>query len=278
MFFQNEFMPVRRLITNALSALLMMTTPSIADENSGGFEVNGTDLKLITAQGQSLTGKELIGAIIGITDANGQTMQVEIENAVLDPDAQNSQRWFYNLMVKDPVTGAHHNFCAPGNKGLQLGFPLRGTMTEDGGFNPSETDFTFSCTGGAVSKCIRLGYEPWKDGPDGEPLLDHFRACIRMIRADYCGNGTPHTRNGTLINIYDRFGIQKSETSPELSFEAAWGAKGAICVRKTRIQEIWRLNNISARCGVRLDEYLGESCSEAAMQDSPDALLFNESK
>lgn len=278
MFFQRKLKPVRRVFFGAIGAIMMATSPSIAGVDSGALEVDGTDLRLITPQGQSLTGKDLIGAIIGITDTNGQTVQIEIENAVLDPDAPDSQRWLYNLIVNDPVAGASHNFCSPGPKGLRLGFPLWGTMAEDGGFNPSETEFTFSCTGGAVSKCIRLGYAPWENDPNGEPLLDHFRACIRMVRADYCGNGTPHTRNGTLINIYDRFGIQRSESSPEMGFEAAWGPKGAVCVRKTRIQEIWRLSDISGSCGERLDEYLGDSCSEAAMQEAPNALLFNESK
>jgi hypothetical protein len=46
-------------------------------------------------------------------------------------------------------------------------------------------------------------------------------ACFRMMPADYCGNGNPHTRDGTLIEIWDREGIQVDTSVPDLSSEAA---------------------------------------------------------
>lgn len=52
---------------------------------------------------------------------------------------------------------------------------------------------------------------------------------MRMVRADYCGDGKSHTRDGTLIDVYDRWGIQKIEEHPDKPerFEAAWGVHGA---------------------------------------------------
>jgi hypothetical protein len=32
-----------------------------------------------------------------------------------------------------------------------------------------------------------------------------------MIRADYCGRGTPHTRDGTLLDLCDKVGINRGE-------------------------------------------------------------------
>lgn len=62
------------------------------------------------------------------------------------------------------------------------------------------------------------------------PLMGD-QSCIRMVRADYCGDGRPHTKDGTKINIWDRDGIQKPDAEqpghPEL-FEAAWGPSGAV--------------------------------------------------
>lgn len=56
------------------------------------------------------------------------------------------------------------------------------------------------------------------------PLLDWYNACVRMVRADNCGNGRGFTRDGTLIDIYDRIGVQTSDADPSLSFEACLGA------------------------------------------------------
>lgn len=55
-----------------------------------------------------------------------------------------------------------------------------------------------------------------------------------MIRADYCGTGTPHTLEGTPIDLFDRLSpiIQAEGTKNLLnwSVEAEWGPNGALCV------------------------------------------------
>jgi hypothetical protein len=53
-----------------------------------------------------------------------------------------------------------------------------------------------------------------------------------MIRADYCGNGIPYTRDGNPINVYDVFGIQTDTQSWPI--DAGWNQHGAVCARKTR--------------------------------------------
>ena len=58
-------------------------------------------------------------------------------------------------------------------------------------------------------------------------LADYHQACTRMLRADYCGDGTPHTVDGTLINIYDGIGIQRD--TDDWAFEAEWTTTGARC-------------------------------------------------
>src|SRR6202162_534078 len=37
-------------------------------------------------------------------------------------------------------------------------------------------------------KCVRYGYHPWEQAPDGRPMRDYYDACVRMVRADYCGD------------------------------------------------------------------------------------------
>jgi hypothetical protein len=60
-----------------------------------------------------------------------------------------------------------------------------------------------TCTGGAEGKCIRFGYKPWHPLSDGTSLEPYYRACVRLVRADYGGDGVGHTRNGTPIDLFD---------------------------------------------------------------------------
>jgi hypothetical protein len=44
---------------------------------------------------------------------------------------------------------------------------------------------------------------------------------VRLVRADYCGDGIGHTRNGTPIDLFDRIGIQPDEAAPGMTFESS---------------------------------------------------------
>ena len=103
--------------------------------------------------------------------------------------------------------------------------------TWDGtGAHRDGSDVTYACPQGVLAKCVRWGYKPWTAGRDAH------QACTRMARADYCGDGVPHTRNGTLIDMFDDRGIQRPDSPVGFSFEAGWGPQGAVCVREPRYQ------------------------------------------
>ena len=80
---------------------------------------------------------------------------------------------------------------------------------------------------------MALGYEPWS-AVGGEPLGDHHQACVRLHRADYCGDGRPYTVDGHLINLFDDLGIQEDECSG-FSLESEWDEHGARCLSNPRI-------------------------------------------
>jgi hypothetical protein len=108
-------------------------------------------------------------------------------------------------------------------------------------------------------------------------MRDLLEACIHLLRADYGGDDRPSTRNGTLINLYDRFGIQDPGTAAGTEFEAAWGAEGAVCVAHPRISDAITLDQLAERYP-RLKGRLGpEACSEDAVRADPRALIFNQS-
>src|SRR5204863_9983229 len=62
-------------------------------------------------------------------------------------------------------------------------------------------------------------------------------SCVRMVRADYCGDGTSHTINGTAIDVFDSLptgqDVQKEAT--EWPTEAVWSRDNASCVNHCRL-------------------------------------------
>src|SRR5262245_56780055 len=138
----------------------------------------------------------------------------------------------------------------------------------------SHNGFELVCTAGPQAKCVRFGYGPWRQAPDGRPMRDWFNACVRMMRGDYCGDGRPYTRDGTWIDLYDRIGVQKSDEDPSLRFEAAWGPEGAICVARPRLPDLITLDGLETECP-RLKGRLGPAvCNE----NVPGALIINRSR
>jgi hypothetical protein len=87
---------------------------------------------------------------------------------------------------------------------------------------------------GAVGKCLlwplptgSRGYPP-QSGDRG----DQFNTCVRTVRADYCGNGVAHTKDGTRIDLYAK--PPPHQLQPPFLLEANWDEKGAICVIHAR--------------------------------------------
>jgi hypothetical protein len=107
------------------------------------------------------------------------------------------------------------------------------------------------------------------------PLVN--AACIHMVRADYGGDDRATTRDGTVIDVYDRFGIQKPEFADLMTFEAAWGKDGAICIAHPRIAGNVTLAELENRYPRLRDPLGSEACNEEGMRRHRDALIFNRS-
>jgi hypothetical protein len=108
-----------------------------------------------------------------------------------------------------------------------------------GGGGWSDTpSITFGCRGTVLAKCVELGYKPWQT-VDGKSLRDHHQACTRMIRADYCGDGSANTFNGWQLNIFDNLDIQTLEPGlGSWGFEARWAPNGALCMGNYRALDL----------------------------------------
>jgi hypothetical protein len=219
---------VRKL---AWTALLATAAPAIASAQPS-LVVEGTEFVLTTEDGDTLRSAELQGATLQIR-SDGNDIEVTIRSVEEDPRAVGGRVLLHHFVVKDR-SGRVVELCAPDAQGRRLGFPV---PDGHGGFD-------LTCTSGAVGKCIRWGYRPWEEVPGGPPLRALHKACIHMARADYGGNGVPTTRDGTLIDLFACFGIQKADRTVPTSFEAGGGWMGRsvwrirACLRTSR-RRIW---------------------------------------
>jgi hypothetical protein len=195
-----------------------------------------------------VSGEGLVGSTMSGVDADGDSFEVLI--AAADRDPEHADILLYTLLYRDALSGAWENVCDADDEGVAKAIALAGTWDATGARQDTSALFTVACTSGVLAKCARWGYKPWS-AVNGVSLAPYHQACTRMARADYCGNGTPHTADGTMIDVYDDRGVQRQSSGDLMLFEASWTPDGAYCVGKGR----WDLDGplMLAECGLRLD-------------------------
>ncbi len=141
-------------------------------------------------------------------------------------------------------------------------YALNGKPDGSGGFqfqDPAAKDkeVTFACAAanpisvsdsewhalGAIGKCLLWpkmppippatsspSVPPTEFPPDASSTNDRFLTCLRTIRADYCGHGVTYTKDGTLVDIYDKNHLASHQSQPAFVLEANWDQHGAICL------------------------------------------------
>lgn len=201
-----------------------------------------TDFVGALLSGESLRGKPVLlrlDKITSVSAENSQKANTE-KKSILWVDAKSGvllklPRFVVNDDVQlyrvygtagTPKPGLKQSFKTGGRplcSGDNLAIAIPGAWNYRTGSRESPVDptlVTFACLDAAIAKCIEpVGYRPWAlhpamptDGSGGNlasvSLEPYHEACVRAMRADYCGNSFSLTRNGTLINIYDTIGIQ----------------------------------------------------------------------
>lgn len=257
-----------------LAALIVVFVGPVTGQDAAGgpsLEVAGTLFRVRMPSGRILTSSDLLGATLTAADEVGAAMTVRIEEVRRDPSDAGGDIWLHRFSVLDAATGTWSSLCVPGPDGTAAGFPLAGSWTADGRHVRDPSNFTIACTSGAAGKCVRLGYKPWHEA-GGEALWDYHQTCVRVLRADYGGDGVAHTREGTSIDLFDRLGIQRPESDlGGRTFEAAWRPDGAVCIQRTRVPELLPADELAQRYP-RLTGKIGPDCSEATP-----ALIWNRS-
>jgi hypothetical protein len=200
---------------------------------------------------EGLTGATLQGAA-----SDGQPVEVAICGA--RADANDASMVWYDIEVWNAESGSWANPCIPTHRVPEpRALAVRGVWDETGARRDAAGRFTFACQNGAIAKCIDWGYKPWAK-KEGRPLQDLHQACTRMVRADYCGDGLSHTRDESVIDMYDALQILTRTTQAsrawdpaKSSFEAAWSPDGASCLARTRDGQA--LETVLARCPGRFE-------------------------
>jgi hypothetical protein len=183
------------------------------------------------ASGTWKVGAQLNGMSFNIDfDVDGvpQTGQLRIVSVV----QSSAQPDVYFYTIESNNSGSWQPACRDGAGNPTEAIAVQGDFNSATGQRTSDVGLTWACRGAAIAKAIEWGFRPWAT-VDGTLLKNHHQAAVRMIRADYCGNGTHHTSNGNPIDIEDTKRVQTFD-SLTWSVEAAWGPNGAVCLNTPR--------------------------------------------
>jgi len=263
----------RCIVMGCLVAAGSGFVPSAATAEGPRAQVVGTTLFVEMADGTRKGGMELRGAIVTLQTATGPT---RLHIASVLADARSPTLLLHEVEAQNEA-GQWVNVCHPDAAGHRLAVFVAGTLGDDGHFMPDSQRVALSCTSGVQGKCILAGYGPSAPGRHAGDAVALFQSCLRMFRADYCGDGKGWTRDGMRIDLYDRLGLQVPSHLPDLAFEAAWTPAGAACVHHTRVPENGRLPELLAQCPRLRQAPNGEACTEAWARGQPDVLMFNRS-
>jgi hypothetical protein len=228
---------------------------------AASFRVDGTSLVLGTDAGEerrnvALEGQELDLGALGVW----RILRVTRDAEARFPD----ETWLVDATMRPPGATEFVNACSDGSHRDSRAIFYAGYLDAQLRYVADPDRFSISCVSGVEAKCLRWGYLPWRDSPIGSrPLAPYFETCLRLARADYCGDGAATTREGTAIDAYDEVGImQRTPDLPEFAFEAGWNTAGAVCAHHARIPENLDLASLPTTCARLAQAPLGASCDE----------------
>lgn len=205
--------------------------------------VNGGRMNLVKAR------RELVGATFTAMLDDGDTVPLHVDDVQPSPDPATPH---LRYAVSYPSDGGWEPLCGVDEAGSPvLAIPLEGVwdyregLPGGGAWHSDRDAFTFACEGFVLAKCVAMGYPPWVEGRlcqgtgshlkcGKATLAAHHQACARMLRADFCGDGTSFTVDGTWVNAYDGIGVRND--TEDWALEAEWTPAGASCAMHERLR------------------------------------------
>ena len=220
----NAFVDLARVSPNGTSANGITAGIKLTGVAPTGVRPNGASIS-IAPIGAPLSGAGVVGSTWTGHVLDGSNVTLRVDDAEQD-SGKNRDIWTYRMSVS--IAGTWQPLCVDASGEPLRADTVRGTwnlgegVSGGGAYTADATDFTVACRGSAIAKCLELGYKAWT-GHTGD-----LTACVRAMRADYCGDGKSYTLDGTLVNIFDvdRIAPDDRPWRPE----AEWTANGASCV------------------------------------------------
>jgi hypothetical protein len=248
----------------------------------------------VTLRGTALAGAQFQAQVRNTSVSPAATAVIQYRVAAIRPElgqydpTGTGHTYLYTLDQWVDDSASWQPACPADADGRSVAIPLAAVWDEHGDRSESSAMFTFGCTTGVIAKCYRWGYRPWVTGY-GDLTAMHW-TCTRMARADYCGDGKPHTHDGTKIDMWDTLSspgpIQRhAPLLPTLGmlFEAGWDTTGAVCLSRAR----WLLDDgglLASACPDHLVSpslpLLGATVCDTVLEVltfNPGARMFNES-
>jgi hypothetical protein len=237
------------ILEGRLVVSVFLDDVSLDGETLSSVSLVKTKLKGIDQNGRRIKGRHMVGSVFGAVMDNGEYLSLRIEDvrATRKKGLRDVKRYLVTYETEETV----EPLCGYDDLGDPVyAIPLQGSwnlaegVPGGGSWNDDEGVFTFACEGYVVAKCVLAGYKPWRralicswdGGCEMTDLRNHHQTCTRLLRADYCGDGMPHTVDNVWVNLYDGLGVRVD--AGEWTFEAEWSAGGATCMTSTRLPDV----------------------------------------
>jgi hypothetical protein len=225
------------------------------------FEKDGVQYKLDVTHGYltgsrgavvALSGQALVGARLVLADKDGESRSIRIAQVgqmtfpVGEPDPIETYVFEYPTIA----TGGWRNLCAQRDLSAVVdpGLDAMGMQPEDSilfegdridldsktvAVDPDLDWFNIGCAGHVLSKLhLTRNTIASTSAVPGALSFSGRQATLKLVTADYCGDGTAFTVTGQRL-VWQ--GGQVEYNEPPTTIEAHWGEHGALCLDTPRM-------------------------------------------
>lgn len=214
----------------------------LRDPDGNAYELGVLDEEFAAYHKDQLIafGDDVIGWTI-VLEVDRMPQRIRIVDRELVPSWAKNRPPMSVYALEVPGDGSGDNICLgqkPGVAGLTL---LHGETYDPKLKQIAEVGpqwLTLACDGEAMYKVKRMDYGPnGRQGPQGGQTTPAQRtAALKMVTADYCGNGTSFTEDFTKLLFHNKsLTVQVSDYNQIVALEAYWDEHGARCLSTPRL-------------------------------------------
>lgn len=245
--------------------------PMVKDGVSYRVRVVGTRLTGYSRL-NTISGAALVGAYFYVVDQGQHVLRVNINGIAAVPvwagPKKGEMLESYRLEWSDPVADRIQNLCSTPPLEKPQGSELLGQkgdytlVFENARYDakaktvlPGDRNwFNIGCAGHALSKLLLTGHHPLT----GSAKVIEQQATLKMLVADYCGDGTPFTVGGEPLYWTSSNGYMPFFANPE-TLEARWNEHGAVCIGQPRLKTT--KSTIAQQTFPSIDAAIDEQCA-----------------